>query len=48
MSLIPPNSCTGGDLHSYVARKERLPGSETLFITYQLLQGLDVSMRNRQ
>ncbi|KAK9896864.1 kinase-like protein [Cystobasidium minutum MCA 4210] len=33
--------CTGGDLHSYVSRKQKLSGSETLFISYQLMKALD-------
>lgn len=35
-------SCIGGDLHSYVARKNKLNGSEALFITYQLLLAMEV------
>jgi serine/threonine protein kinase len=38
------NSCTGGDLHAYIARKIKLSGDEALFLTYQLLQALDVSI----
>lgn len=44
--LIRCVSCIGGDLHSYVTRKDRVDSSEALFITYQLLLSLEVSFRS--